>query len=79
MSNPERVEFVRCKFPRLQAVEMEGAAIAHVAHQFGIPFVIIRSLSDIAGQQSEISFDQFIETAAVNSANLVMEMVKTIQ
>src|SRR5690606_37200736 len=74
MSDPAKVEFVREKFPDIQAVEMEGAAIAQVAHQFDIPFVIIRSLSDIAGQKSEISFDKFIEKASVNSANLVMHM-----
>ena len=79
MSSPERVEFVRGKFPELQAVEMEGAAIAQVAHQFEVPFVVIRSLSDIAGQQSEVSFDQFIEKAAVHSANLVMEMIKSLK
>lgn len=76
MSDPERVEFVRKTFKELQAVEMEGAAIAQVAHQYAIPFVVIRALSDIAGQESDISFDQFLETAAVNSANLVMEIVK---
>ena len=73
-----RVEFVRGKFKDLQAVEMEGAAIAQVAHQFNVPFVVIRSLSDIAGQESHISFDQFLETAAINSANLVLEIVKSI-
>lgn len=78
MNDPERVEFVRGKFKDLQAVEMEGAAIAQVAHQFNIPFVVIRSLSDIAGQESHISFDEFLETAAVNSANLVLDIVKGI-
>ncbi|RST73897.1 5'-methylthioadenosine/S-adenosylhomocysteine nucleosidase [Siminovitchia acidinfaciens] len=79
MSDPVKVEFVREKFPHIQAVEMEGAAIAQVAYQFDIPFVIIRSLSDIAGQKSEISFDKFIEKASVNSANLVMDMIKKLE
>lgn len=78
MSDPAKVEFVRKTFPKLQAAEMEGAAIAQVAHQFNIPFVVIRSLSDIAGQKSEISFEQFIEKASMNSANLVMEMIKSL-
>ncbi|MFK4997619.1 5'-methylthioadenosine/S-adenosylhomocysteine nucleosidase [Bacillus sp. N9] len=78
MNDPERVEFVRSKFTDLQAVEMEGAAIAQVAHQYNIPFVVIRSLSDIAGKESHLSFDQYLETAAVNSANLVLEIVKSI-
>jgi len=78
MNDPERVEFVRNKFPNLQAVEMEAAAIAQVAYQFKVPFVIIRSLSDIAGQESNISFDEFLDKAAVNSANLVLEIVKSL-
>lgn len=75
---PEKVNFVKEKFADLQAAEMEGAAIAQVAHQYNVPFVVIRSLSDIAGQESPISFEQYLEKAAVNSANLVMEIVKTI-
>ncbi|WP_042354976.1 5'-methylthioadenosine/S-adenosylhomocysteine nucleosidase [Bacillus rubiinfantis] len=78
MEKPERVKFVQMKFPHVQAVEMEAAAVAQVAHCFGTPFVIIRSLSDIAGKQSEISFDQFIDKAATNSATLVMKMVAAL-
>ena len=78
MSDPERVESIRVKFNGLQAVEMEAAAIAQVAYQFNIPFVIIRALSDIAGQESNISFDQFLEKAALHSANLVMDIVSNL-
>jgi len=79
MEDPARVEFVRTKFSNLQAVEMEAAAIAQVAHRFEVPFVIIRSLSDIAGKESEVSFDQFIDMAAHNSATLVMNMVASLR
>ncbi len=75
MSDPEKVAFVRQKFADLQAVEMEAAAIAQVAYQFAVPFVIIRSLSDIAGKESNVSFDQFLDQAARHSAELVMKMV----
>ncbi|HZG73403.1 MAG TPA: 5'-methylthioadenosine/S-adenosylhomocysteine nucleosidase [Chondromyces sp.] len=75
MSDPDRVEFIRTKFNNLQAVEMEAAAIAQVSHQFGVPFVIIRSLSDIAGKESGISFEQFLPKAALHSANLVTKIV----
>ncbi|MEH7253609.1 5'-methylthioadenosine/S-adenosylhomocysteine nucleosidase [Neobacillus niacini] len=78
MEDPDRVEFVRSKFEELQAVEMEAAAIAQVAHRFGVPFVIIRSLSDIAGKESELTFDQFIDQAATHSATLVMKMVEAL-
>jgi adenosylhomocysteine nucleosidase len=78
MSDPVRVDFVRTKFENLQAVEMEAAAIAQVAHQFNVPFVIIRSLSDIAGKESNVSFDQFLDKAAHHSATLVMKMVASL-
>jgi adenosylhomocysteine nucleosidase len=78
MNDPVKVEFVRTKFQNVQAVEMEAAAIAQVAFQFTIPFVIIRSLSDIAGKESNISFDQYLEKAALHSAELVMKMVAAL-
>lgn len=78
MSDPERVRFVREKFPELQAVEMEAAAIAQVAYQFNIPFVVTRALSDIAGKESDLSFDKFLEKAALHSAQLAMGIVKEL-
>ncbi|MGM7683047.1 5'-methylthioadenosine/S-adenosylhomocysteine nucleosidase [Cytobacillus sp. Hm23] len=79
MSDPSRVAMVRDKFSDLYAVEMEAAAIAQVCYQFGVPFVVIRSLSDIAGKESDISFEQFLPTAALHSANLVMNMVEGLK
>lgn len=57
---------------------MEAAAIAQVCHQFEVPFVVIRALSDIAGKESNISFDQFLDQAAKHSANLVLKIVESI-
>ncbi|KOO43834.1 5'-methylthioadenosine/S-adenosylhomocysteine nucleosidase [Priestia koreensis] len=78
MNDPVRVEFVREKFPNLYAAEMEAAAIAQVCHQFETPFVIIRALSDIAGKESNVSFDQFLDKAALNSASLVLGIVNQL-
>jgi adenosylhomocysteine nucleosidase len=79
MNDPVRVEFVRGKFPDLCAVEMEAAAIAQVCTQFAVPFVIIRALSDIAGKESDVSFEQFLDTAAKHSADLVLSIVSSLQ
>jgi adenosylhomocysteine nucleosidase len=78
MNDPARVEAIRDKFTGLQAVEMEAAAIAQVAHQFEVPFVIIRSLSDIAGKESDVSFEQYLEKAALHSAKMVMNIVESL-
>jgi adenosylhomocysteine nucleosidase len=79
MNDPERVEFVRKQFPELYAVEMEAAAIAQVCFQFGVPFVIIRALSDIAGKESNVSFEQFLHKAALHSSQLVQAMVNELK
>lgn len=79
MNDPVRVDYINKKFKNLQAVEMEAAAIAQVSYQFGVPFVVIRSLSDIAGKESNISFEQFLETAALHSAELVMKIVAALK
>ncbi|HLS07605.1 5'-methylthioadenosine/S-adenosylhomocysteine nucleosidase [Lentibacillus sp.] len=78
MQDFAKVKAVREKFPDMIAAEMEAAAIAQVCHQYETPFVVIRALSDIAGKQSSISFDAFLETASQNAANLIMSIVKTL-
>ena len=50
---------IRHNFPQAIAVEMEATAIAHVCHNFNVPFVVVRAISDVADQQSHISFDEF--------------------
>lgn len=79
MSDPERAAFVMTKFPDLQAAEMEAGAIAQVCHRFETPFVIIRSLSDIAGKEASTSFDKFLQTAATHSAELILTMIKELK
>lgn len=78
LEDGERVKEINRLFPDLSAAEMEAAAIAQVAFQFAVPFVIIRSLSDIAGNDARVSYDQFLETASVNSAKLVLLIVKEL-
>jgi adenosylhomocysteine nucleosidase len=78
MSDGERVNFITEKFPELLAAEMEAAAIAQTCTRFNVPFVVIRSLSDIAGKDSNVSFEQFLPTAAENSATVVHHMLKEL-
>jgi adenosylhomocysteine nucleosidase len=79
MSDAERVAFVTSKFPELLAAEMEACAIAHTCVRFDVPFVVIRSLSDIAGKSADISFDQFLHTAAKHSATVVQYMLRELK
>lgn len=79
MNDPQRVDFVRSKFKDLYAVEMEAAAVAQVCYQYNVPFVIIRALSDIAGKESDISFDQFLDQAALHSTNFIINMLQELK
>ena len=54
---------------------MEAAAVAQVCHQFNTPFVVIRALSDIAGKESNISFDEFLPVAAKHSTEIVLKAI----
>lgn len=78
MADPDRVQFVREKFPSMIAAEMEAAAIAQVCYQYKTPFVVIRALSDIAGKDASVSFDSFLDKAAKNAATLIMKMISSI-
>lgn len=75
MCDPARIDKTRKYFPSMLAVEMEGAAIAQACHVLNTPFVVIRSLSDIAGKESPQSFEEYLEVASVNSSKLVTELL----
>ena len=57
------------------AVEMEGAAVAQICYQQGVPLVVVRSLSDTADRNAQAEVKMFYRTAARNSAELVFRLV----
>jgi adenosylhomocysteine nucleosidase len=76
MHEAESIAKVRRLFPEIQAVEMESAAIAHCCRLFSVPALIIRSLSDIAGTESPVSFNEFLPVAAKHSAEIVRRIIR---
>ena len=58
------------------ACEMEGAAVAAVCGQYGIPFVIIRSMSDKADGYAYESLINMGDVAADHSGQIVMKMLE---
>ena len=58
--------------------EMEGAAIAHTAWKNGVPFVIIRAISDKADDSAQMDYPTFEAQAAQRCAQVTKEMAKSL-
>ena len=58
--------------------EMEGSAIAHAAWRNGIPFVIIRAISDKADDSAEMDYPVFEAIAAARCAEVTVAFAKTL-
>ena len=56
---------------------MEGGALAQVAERFGVPCIVVRCLSDLAGAESHMDFAKFLPLAA-NAATIVVRRVLPI-
>jgi adenosylhomocysteine nucleosidase len=79
MHEAGRIDDLRRTFPDIKAVEMEGAAIAHACLLLGTPALIIRSLSDIAGSESPVKFEEFLPVASKYSGAIVRRIVRDWQ
>ena len=78
INGAEGLAKIRRNFPQAVAVEMEATAIAHVCHNFSVPFVVVRAISDVADQESHLSFDEFLAVAAKQSSLMVETLVQKL-
>ena len=65
--------------PGLNAVEMEGAAVAQVAEQEGVPYLIIRVISDSANDSAPSDFNIFLEKYQKYSWKLIEQLFKNMR
>lgn len=61
-----------------EACEMEGASVAHVCELFGVPFVVIRAISDKANSEAKVDFAEFVHLASKNSKEIVANMLEEL-
>ena len=59
--------------------EMEGAAIAQTAYRNGIPFVILRAISDKADDSAEMDYPTFERIAAHRCAEVTMHLARQLK
>ena len=55
---------LRNAHPTALAVEMEGAAVAQICHEYGIPCAIMRTISDRADATAHTDFNHFLSSVA---------------
>tara|TARA_Y100000589_G_scaffold320173_1_gene349758 strand:+ start:1451 stop:2230 length:780 start_codon:yes stop_codon:yes gene_type:complete len=78
ISNKSLISKLAGEIPGLSAVEMEGASVAQVAHQEGVPWLIVRVISDSADDKAAENFNIFLEKYKESSWTLIETLLKNI-
>lgn len=78
IADSESKKKITSNFKQALAVDMESASIAQTCYQFSTPFVIVRSISDKADDSADMTYDEFLKKACVNSSEVVKLLVKDL-
>jgi adenosylhomocysteine nucleosidase len=73
VSTTAEAQALQRELPDALAVEMEGAALAQVCHDFGLPFAAVRTVSDRADDAAHGDFVDFIRTVASPASAAIIE------
>lgn len=55
---------IRTDLPQTLCVEMEGGAVGQICHEYGIPYVVVRTISDGADDSAHVDFGKYIDNVA---------------
>jgi adenosylhomocysteine nucleosidase len=70
---------LREALPDALCVEMEGAAVAQVCFEHGVPFAVVRTISDRADEHATTDFTTFLASiASVYSNGIVRRMLAAV-
>ena len=79
ISSPGHINGLNQALSGLLAVEMEGAAVAQVCFELGVPFAVIRTISDNANEEAAHDFMRFVKTVASRYAfHIVMRFCREL-
>ena len=78
ISDKEKKKWLRSQLDGF-CTEMEGAAIAQAAYLNGIPYLVIRAISDKADDSASVDYPVFEAQAIEHSVRLLLEMAEQLQ
>ena len=79
ISNSADREIVSLKLPKALCVEMEGAAVAQVCYEYGVPFGVVRIISDSANEHAAVHFQKFMDrVASVYSLEIIKNYLEVL-
>lgn len=78
VANQATADSLASDLPELACVEMEGAAVAQICHEYDIPVCVIRTISDAANEEASVDFLSFVNSvASTYSLEIVKRMLGT--
>lgn len=79
VNTQQHIDNILTYYPESYCAEMEGGAVAQVCSLMNIPWVVIRSLSDIAiKQDNEMDFETYKNKASQRAALMCMEFINNL-
>ncbi len=78
INDAKKLIYIRQIFLTSIAVEIKSSAISHIYYQFGIPFVIVRAISDIADKEFHLSFEEFFTVSARQSSTIMQTILANL-
>lgn len=78
ISTAERKRELKALYPSALCVEMEGCAVAHTAFVNGVPFGVIRCISDLANEDASCDYNDFERRAAERASGIVRKAIERI-
>ena len=77
VSSHETKEYLKKTFDAA-CCEMEGAAIAQIATKNGVPFVILRFISDEANNEASMVYEEFEAKAIEKTVDFMLEFLRRV-
>ena len=74
MKNSKTLRWLQREFSAL-ATDMEGAAVGYTCGLSNVPFVVIRGISDGAGETAHTDFEENLPKVCKNSYRILEEFV----